>query len=102
MLARNFRSPRSWVRSILIEEGGHVLCFIAVKTGTSQDVKTAEAAVDRHTGREVAALAPEHLRKPPRACQWRIDIVSVYYDVRNSRPSIEVFRGASWAAYNTK
>jgi len=82
----------------LIEEGGHVPCLITVKTGTSQDVKTAEATLGRHKGREVCRSRREYLRKLPLACQWRIDIVSVYYDVRNSRPSIEVFRGASWAA----
>jgi len=61
-------------------------------------VKTAEAAVDRHKRREVAEVAREYLRKAPLACQWRFDIVSVYYDGRNSRPAIEVFRNASLAA----
>jgi len=75
-----------------------VLCFVEVKTRTSQDVKTAEAAVDRHKRREVAEVAREYLRKAPLACQWRFDIGSVYYDGRNSRPAIEVFRNASLAA----
>jgi len=75
-----------------------VLCFIEVKTRTSKDVKSAEAAVDRHKRREVAEVAREYRRKAPPSCQWRFDIVSVYYDGRKSRPQIEVFRNASLAA----
>jgi Holliday junction resolvase-like predicted endonuclease len=74
-----------------------VLCFIEVKTRKSKDVKTAEAAVDRHKRQEVAQVAREYLRRLP-PCQWRFDVVSVYYDSRSSRPQIEVFRNASLAA----
>jgi putative endonuclease len=98
MVARNFRSPRCHGEIDLIGWDGDVLCFIEVKTRTSKDVKTAEAAVDRHKRREIAEMAREYLRKTPPLCQWRFDIVSVYYDGRNSRPSIEVFRNASLAA----
>jgi hypothetical protein len=42
-----------------------VLCFIEVKTRTSRNVKTPEAAVDRHKRREVAAVAREYLRRQP-------------------------------------
>jgi hypothetical protein len=38
------------------------------------------------------------MRRLPGSCQWRFDIVSVYYDGRTSRPQIEVFRNASLAA----
>ena len=98
MVARNFRSPRCHGEIDLIGWDGNVLCFVEVKTRTSQDVKTAEAAVDRHKRREVAEVAREYLRKAPPLCQWRFDIVSVYYDGRNPRPLIEVFRNASLAA----
>ena len=98
MVERNFRSPKCHGEIDLIGWERDVLCFIEVKTRTSQDVKTAEAAVDRHKRREVAEVAREYLRKAPLACQWRFDIVSVYYDGRNSRPAIEVFRNASLAA----
>jgi Holliday junction resolvase-like predicted endonuclease len=77
--------------------GQDVLCFIEVKTKKSKDVKTAEAAVDRHKRQEVAQVAQEYLRRLP-PCQWRFDVVSVYYDSRSSRPQIEVFRNASLAA----
>ena len=75
-----------------------MLCFVAVKTRTSQDVKAAEAEVDHHQRREIADVAGEYLRKTPLLCQWSFDIVSVYYDGCNPRPPIEGFRNASLAA----
>ncbi len=98
MVARNFRSPRCRGEIDLIGWDSDVLCFIEVKTRTSMDVKTPEAAVDRHKRREVAAVAREYLRQAPPMCQWRFDIVSVYYVGLRSRPQIEVFRNASLAA----
>ncbi len=98
MVARNFRSPRCRGEIDLIGWDTDVLCFIEVKTRTSRDVKTAEAAVDRHKRREVAQVAREYLRRLPPTCQWRFDIVSVYYENLSSRPQIEVFRNASLSA----
>ena len=98
IVARNFRSPRCHGEIDLIGWDGNILCFIEVKTRTSHEVKTAEAAVDRHKRREVAEVAREYLKRLPASCQWRFDIVSVYYDGRNPRPQIEVFRNASLAA----
>ena len=98
MVARNFRSPRCRGEIDLIGWDADVLCFIEVKTRTSRDVKTAEAAVDRHKRRELAKVAREYLRLLPPLCQWRIDIVSVYYEHLKSRPQIEVFRNASLSA----
>ena len=97
MVERNFRSPRSRGEIDLIGWDGDVLCFIEVKTRTSRDVKTAEAAVDRHKRREVAQVARQYLRRLPPTCQWRFDIVSVYYGGFSSRPEIGVFRNASLA-----
>jgi putative endonuclease len=98
MVARNFRSPRCRGEIDLIGWDADVLCFIEVKTRTSRDVKTPEAAVDRHKRREVAQVAREYLRRLPPSCQWRFDIVSVYYRNLSSRPQIEVFRNASLSA----
>ena len=98
MVARNYRSPRYRGEIDLIGWDQDVLCFVEVKTRRTQDVKTAEAAVDRHKRREIAQVAREYLRRQPPACQWRFDIVSVYYDGRNPRPLIEVFQNASLAA----
>ena len=98
MVERNFRSPRSRGEIDLIGWEDDVLCFIEVKTRTSRDVKTPEAAVDRHKRREVAQVAREYLKRLPPTCQWRFDIVSVYYAHLSSRPQIEVFRNASLTA----
>lgn len=98
MVARNFRSPRCHGEIDLIGWDGDVLCFIEVKTRTSQDVKPAEVAVDRHKKREIAEVAQEYLRRMPQLCQWRFDIASVYNDGRNSHPRVELFRNASLTA----
>jgi putative endonuclease len=98
IVARNFRSPRCRGEIDLIGWDADVLCFIEVKTRASRDIKTAEAAVDRHKRREVAQVAREYLRRVPPTCQWRFDIVSVYYANPASRPEIEVFRNASLSA----
>lgn len=98
MVARNFRSPRCRGEIDLIGWDADVLCFIEVKTRTSHDVKTPEAAVDRHKRREVTQVAREYLKRLPPSCQWRFDIVSVYYAHLGSRPQIEVFRNASLSA----
>lgn len=98
IVARNFRSPRYAGEIDLIGWEEDVLCFVEVKTRTSQDVKTAAAAVNRHKRREIALVAQDYLRRMPADCQWRFDIVSVYYDSRSARPHIDVFRNASLAA----
>jgi putative endonuclease len=98
MVARNFRSPRCRGEIDLIGWDRDVLCFVEVKTRTTRNVKPAEAAVDWHKRREVAEVAREYRRRLPPSCQWRFDIVSVYYERRSSRPQIELFQGASLAA----
>jgi putative endonuclease len=99
MVARNFRSCRCRGEIDLIGWDGDILCFIEVKTRSSRHVKPAEAAVDHHKRREIAAVAREYLRRSPPESAWRFDIVSVYYDQsRASRPQIELFRDASLSA----
>jgi|SRR5579864_3611497 len=98
IVARNYRSPRCEGEIDLIGWENDVLCFVEVKTRTSKDVKTAAAAVDRYKRREIAQVARDYLRRAAPLCQWRFDVVSVYYDSRNPRPQIEVFRNASLAA----
>jgi putative endonuclease len=98
IVARNFRTPRCRGEIDLIGWDSDVLCFIEVKTRTSRHVKPPEAAVDRHKRREVAEVARVYLRRLPPSCQWRFDVVSVYYGGSDSRPQIEVFRNASLAA----
>jgi len=98
IVARNYRSPRCEGEIDLIGWDDDVLCFVEVKTRTSRDVKTAAAAVDRHKRREIAQVAREYLRKGAPMCQWRFDVVSVYYEGSNPHPQIDVFRNASLAA----
>jgi putative endonuclease len=96
MVARNFRSPRCRGEIDLIGWEKDVLCFVEVKTRSTLDIKPGEAAVDRHKRREVAAVVREYLRRFPLSCQWRFDIVSVYYGhSKTSQPQIEVFRNSS-------
>ena len=99
MVARNFRSPRCRGEIDLIGWEDDVLCFVEVKTRTTRDVKPGEAAVDRHKRRLVAGVVKEYLRRFPLSCQWRFDVVSVYYDQsKSSQPQIEVFRNSSLTA----
>ena len=74
-----------------------MLCFIEVKTRTSHEVKPAEAAVDANKQEEVRAVAREFLRRLPAAPRTRFDIVTVYYEGSQERPSptdITLFRNA--------
>ncbi len=94
IVAQNFRSPRRRGEIDLIGWDDDVLCFIEVKTRTSHDVKPAEAAVDRDKQRDLGAVARDYLRHAPPSCQWRFDVVSVYYERQASQPQIELFKNA--------
>lgn len=95
IVARNYRSRRRRGEIDLVAWNEDVLCFVEVKTRTSRDVKPAEAAVDRAKRRELSAVAREYLRHLPPSCQWRFDIVSVYYEERQTRrPTFEIFKNA--------
>ena len=95
IVARNYRSHRRRGEIDLIGWDKDVLCFVEVKTRTSRDVKPAEAAVDRAKRHEMSRMAREYLRHLPPSCQWRFDIVSVYYEERQAcRPKFELFKNA--------
>jgi putative endonuclease len=99
IVARNYRSHRSRGEIDLIGWNQDVLCFIEVKTRTSHDVKPAEAAVDQAKRRELSSVARDYLRRLPPSCQWRFDIVSVYYEERQTcRPKFELFKNAFHAS----
>ena len=99
MVARNYRSPRCRGEIDLIGWEADVLCFVEVKTRTTRDVKPGAAAVDQYKRRQIAAVVREYLRRLPLSCQWRFDVVSVYYETpKASQPQIEVFRNASLSA----
>ena len=99
VIARNFRSPRCRGEIDLIGWDGDTLCFVEVKTRTTFDVKPPEAAVDRHKRRLMSAVVRDYLRRYPPWCQWRFDVVSVYYGhLKAGQPQIQVFRNSSLAA----
>jgi putative endonuclease len=95
VVARNYRSSRRRGEIDLIAWHKEVLCFVEVKTRTSHDIKPAEAAVDRGKQRELQAMAREYLRHLPPSCQWRFDVLSVYFDHSSSSPpQFELFQDA--------
>jgi putative endonuclease len=95
MVARNFRSPNRRGEIDLIAWDKDVLCFVEVKTRTTRDVKTVEAAVDRDKRHDILAVAREYLRHLPASSQWRLEVISVYYDQRSGQPQIELFQNVS-------
>lgn len=101
IIARNYRSPHNRGELDLVGWDRDVLCFIEVKTRTSREVKPAGAAVDRDKQRELAAVAREFLRHMPPLCQWRFDVLAVYYEAEATQPSFELFRNAFSLAYNS-
>jgi len=94
MVARNFRSPHHRGEIDLIGWDQDVLCFVEVKTRTTHDVKPAEAAVDRDKQRALATVARDYLRHLALSCQWRFDVVTVYYEPQSSQPLFELFQNA--------
>jgi len=94
MVARNFRSPHHHGEIDLVGWDKDVLCFIEVKTRTTHDVKPAEAAVDRDKQRALAQVARDYLRHMALPCQWRFDVLTVYYEQPSSLPLFELFPNA--------
>jgi Holliday junction resolvase-like predicted endonuclease len=58
--------------------------------------------VDRHKQKELSMVARDFLRLMPASCQWRFDVLSVYYDSGRRRPSFELFQNAFSVSYNRK
>ena len=94
MVARNFRSPHHRGEIDLIGWDKDVLCFIEVKSRTTRDVKPAEVAVNHDKRRDLLAVARDYLRHLQPSCQWRFDVLSVYYERHTSQPRFELFRNA--------
>lgn len=100
IIARNYRSPHHRGELDLVGWQGDVLCFVEVKTRTTRDVKPAEAAVDRAKQQELALVAREFARHITRPCQWRFDVIAVYYDHGHRQPTFELFQNAFSVSYN--
>jgi len=99
IIARNYRSPHHRGELDLIGWDGDVLCFVEVKTRTTHDFKPAEAAVDRDKERELRLVARDFLRHMPPKCQWRFDVLAIYYE-RGRGASFELFQNAFSVSYN--
>jgi putative endonuclease len=100
IIARNFRSSRHRGEIDLIGWDKDVLCFIEVKTRTSRDVKPAQAAVDRKKRQDLRIMIRYYLRTLPRRQfpalpQWRLDVLSVYYDSQATAPTFELFQNGA-------
>src|ERR1700675_291676 len=102
IIARNYRSPHHRGELDLVGWDRDVLCVIEVKTRTTHDVKPAEAAVDRHKQKELSMVARDFLRLMPASSQWRVDVLSVYYDSGRRRPSFALFQNAFSVSYHGK
>lgn len=100
IIARNYRSPHHRGELDLVGWERDVLCFIEVKTRTTRDVKPAEAAVDRAKQQDLSRVARDFLRQMPLSCQWRFDVLAIYYDQKKSHGSFELFQNAFTVSYN--
>ena len=102
IIARNHRSPNHRGELDLVGWDRDILCFIEVKTRTTREVKPAEDAVDRDKQRELSLVARDLLRLMPPSCQWRFDVLAVYYERGQRRPSFELFQNAFPVSYNRR
>jgi putative endonuclease len=108
IVARNYRSHRRPGEIDLVGWDGDVLCFIEVKTRTTQEVKPAEAAVDPAKQADLRGMAREYLRRHPskptagllrtrerRAgnVHHRFDILSIYM-IDGNDPEFQLFKNA--------
>jgi putative endonuclease len=100
IIARNYRSPNHRGDLDLVGWDRDVLCVVEVKTRTRRDLKPAEAAVDRDKQRELSLVARDFLQQMPLPCQWRFDVLAVYYDRGYGRPTFELFQNAFSVSYN--
>jgi putative endonuclease len=94
VVARGWRTGRLRGDIDLIGWDGDALCFIEVKTRTTRDVATAEAAVDEDKRRVLRRLARQYVRPLPLApAEVRFDIVSLYLE-KEKAAEFGLFRGA--------
>jgi putative endonuclease len=78
--ARSWRSHRYAGDIDLIGWEGDCLCFIEVKTRTTRDVASAEAAVDLSKRKTLRKMAGHYLRNLPAPASLRFDVLSIYFE----------------------
>lgn len=94
VIARSWRSARLRGDIDLIAWEQDTLCFVEVKTRTTRDMATAEAAVDEDKRRTLRRLARAYMRQlPDQAAPARFDILSIYFE-KEKAAEFELFRGA--------
>jgi len=94
VVARGWRSGCLRGDIDLIAWEGDTLCFIEVKTRTTRDVATAEAAVDEDKRRTLRRLARSYVRQlPNQDVPARFDILSIYFE-KEKAAEFELFRDA--------
>jgi len=94
VVARGWRSGRAPGDLDLVAWDGDTVCFIEVKTRTTRNVATAEAAVDDHKQKTLRRLARHYLRQlPNQEAPSRFDILSIYFE-KEKAAEFELFRGA--------
>jgi putative endonuclease len=94
VVARGWRSSRLRGDIDLIAWDDSTLCFIEVKTRTTRNVATAEAAVDEDKRRTLRRLASNYKRRlPHKDVTARFDILSIYFE-KEKAAEFELFRGA--------
>jgi putative endonuclease len=78
--ARSWRSHRYAGDIDLIGWEGDCLCFIEVKTRTTRDVASAEAAVDDRKRKTLRKMARHYLRQLPTPAAIRFDVLTIYFE----------------------
>ncbi len=94
MIAFGWRTGRAPGDLDLVAWEGDTVCFIEVKTRTTRDFASAEAAVDSEKRRSLRRLAGYYLRQFPSGTPSRFDILSVYLQSGRRKPEFELFRSA--------
>ncbi len=101
VVAANLRVRQSRGEIDLIGWDDGILCFIEVKTRTTEGLTPPEAAVDHEKKKNILAVARRYVRKLPgnRTPRCRFDIVSVLLGDGKEDPAILLHRGAfDWEA----
>jgi putative endonuclease len=101
IVAANFRVPYDRGEIDLIGWDDGTLCFIEVKTRTSEGFAPPVTAVDRSKRRHILSVARRYVRRLPGAVPppCRFDIVSIVLNGGAGKPQIQLHKGAfSWNA----
>ena len=92
-VGRNARGAQVTGKIDLVAYDGGVLCFVEVKTRSSDEFASPLAAVDARKQRQITRAARMY-RKIFRlaGAKFRYDVVSVVLE-KNARPKIEIYKG---------